>query len=737
MAAARSQLIKGAATVLLLDALATTGLYAYAYWRAEPPPVLRVTIWALHGALLFSFLLLARRDIWFLFIRPATSMGIGLSRVWAVARTTIFEAWAGRIWLLPLLWLACALLLICAIVPFDESERIPLYIRALLTSQQVLLLVMMWVMACVSLPRERERKTLVSTSSKPLSRLEILLGKFTGFAVASGLVMLFMYGSSMIILHVSDLRLRGRAAEAFQIQSRDFNKTLVTPSQELEQLSREGSLYAYNYITVPPEGMSILGGFQLVDPLTGKPKREILGGTNEKISYRFTPYLPALPDALVAPKGLRPYFEFYFPLAGNTKQPIRINISAYCSQSHRIPPPHPQEKTILLNADGVGRWEPDEPLELFTPVHPQTLQPIDPATFEPTTATNGEVTLDITCTTPDVFLQVFDGAELGPSGTFPPGTNFNVVLRADRRIAESVIPPRANPIIRGFERRDRQEIAGPKLSTNNIEYALYHFPGSTLRNVPVDRDGNFTITVQAETYKSGNSDEATHANIDFMSTDPTSGDMYTISPPPEILEKRPMQFSIPKRMLGDTDPSKRGDLYVRVCCVTPEHSISLVENSVRIELPRTPFFVNYFKSELIIYFQVLLLIAIGITASVRVGWPVAMFLSAICVAFGTMVDFIASLREYGGLGALNYRAMSNNPDGLFKFFDTAASNLWEVLGFISSIVPNFNLYDPNAYIGSLQNTPWIVVWNGAFAAATYLLAFLALAYLMFRKQELG
>jgi len=119
-----------------------------------------------------------------------------------------------------------------------------------------------------------------------------------------------------------------------------------------------------------------------------------------------------------------------------------------------------------------------------------------------------------------------------------------------------------------------------------------------------------------------------------------------------------------------------------------------------------------------------------------VGWAVAMFLSGGCVAFGLLVDFIGSLPEYGGLGALNYRGNAN-PDAVFKFFDSAASGLWHVLGFISSIVPNFTLFDPAAYIGNLQNTPWAVIWNNGFSVATYILPFLALSYLLFRKQELG
>jgi hypothetical protein len=63
--------------------------------------------------------------------------------------------------------------------------------------------------------------------------------------------------------------------------------------------------------------------------------------------------------------------------------------------------------------------------------------------------------------------------------------------------------------------------------------------------------------------------------------------------------------------------------------------------------------------------------------------------------------------------------------------------LWHVLGFISSIVPNFTIFDPQEHIATLQNIPWSNVGADAFNALTYAVPFLALSYLMFRKQELG
>src|SRR5262245_29482939 len=174
--------------------------------------------------IVFLFIAFGWREILALFQRPAKNMGTGLSRVWAVARTTLLEAWAGRIWLLPILWLICSIILINVVKPFDESERMALDIRMLLAAQELLLLVMLWVMACVSLPRERERKIIISNASKPLSRLEIILGKMTGFSVVAALMLVVLGLGSWVLLRIEDYRIRNQAGDAYQLQKADFDK---------------------------------------------------------------------------------------------------------------------------------------------------------------------------------------------------------------------------------------------------------------------------------------------------------------------------------------------------------------------------------------------------------------------------------------------------------------------------------------------------------------------------------
>jgi hypothetical protein len=115
---------------------------------------------------------------------------------------------------------------------------------------------------------------------------------------------------------------------------------------------------------------------------------------------------------------------------------------------------------------------------------------------------------------------------------------------------------------------------------------------------------------------------------------------------------------------------------------------------------------------------------------------VAMLLSGVCVLFGHMQSMILELPQYGGLGALNYHPMGYNP-ALYNFFDKAATYLWGLMGFLAVLVPDFTQFQPEEYIGRLQNMPWSVLLNDVGSMVIFVLPFLALAYLLFRKQELG
>jgi hypothetical protein len=692
--------------------------------------------YGLIGLLLLGFLLFAWYDLVMLVRRPVKGMGTGLGRIWAVGRTTMIEAWAGRVWLLPVLWFVAVMILMAVVRPFDETERFPLYIRILLTGQEWLVLIMLWVMACVSLPRDRERKIVVTNASKPLSRLEMLLGKMAGFSAMAFVLLMVMGAASLVILKVADYSIRQKAAAEYKIAEDDYRlqaegkgsgKAVLPPADKL-RLAQEGSLFAYNYVTVPPgpTGMSIVGEVGEDDST-----RWMKGGSMEKATYHFG-RIEAPAAAIYAPTGFKPHFEFMFAVEPYV-QPAPPQVQLYVTAtrvgapgSHLLPQEmRSQEKTIYLNKDGQGYWEPDRPDELFTPA-------AKPGESVPADFDLGDVEVTVSCQTAGVYLQIREGT----TGRYE---DFNVIA-VPFNDAKTAVVPQPHPLLRGFEKRDMQEISGPdkrekaRFGFAPSEIAMYRFAGKDLRNIKPDDQGNLTLSLALDTDKTDNYNQETQAQLEAYNVDAHS-QKFT-SPVFSVIEKRVTQVTIPASLLGNPDPAKRGDLVLKLVCRTQGHSILLGEDSVRIDQPESPFWVNLLKSELILFCEAALLVVICVTCSVRLGWPTAMLAAFTCGIFGFLAKFVADLQQSGGLGALNITNYGH-PTANFNFLNHLVNGVWITLGFLGTLIPDYSRFDSLAFITSLRNMPWPVVGVDIFWTVAYAIPLIALGYMLIRKQELG
>jgi hypothetical protein len=680
------------------------------------------------GVLVLWFLLVAARDLSMLFRRPSKGLGTGFGRIWAVGHTAMLEAWAGRVWLLPVLWFIASLILMLAVRPFDESERMSLYIRVLFTSQELLLLVMIWVMACISFPRERERKIVITNASKPLSRLEIVLGKVVGFSATALLLILVMGAVSWVMLLVADQRIRSNARAEYQLAETDFRtksrelKEAIPPPENKKRLAEEGSLFALNYTTVPKDGMSIVG---MAETTPTGLVRYLKGGSMEQVIYRFSnPYTHNLPGEAggdLGGPGQRPFFFFQFPVfpyVRDIPDKVLIHVTAVRARQRL----RPQEKTLVLNLQegGTATWEPDNVGELFS---------------FPGQRDNGEIEVVVTCPTDGVFLQIRDGV---PRENATSVTQFNVAA-SPKRDAGGWEVPLPNPKMRGFERRDKQQVSGPmkreiqKYGSNvPLEVAIFRFPASSLRDVPLEGD-NFRLSLLADVDKEENGELDTIAWAEvYNENSPTERFDKDLT----VIEKRSTELLVPKQYLGDPDPAKRGDLVVLLRCKTPGHWLSLLEDSVRLEKPPSPFVLNLLKSELVIFCEAVLLVVICVTCSVRLGWPVAMLTSATCYFLGLLRAFITELQDLGGLGALGW-APGQELSSSAKFVDHVLAAIWKILQFIVSLMPDFTRFEPLEFIAHLRNMPISALFVDAGWMALYSLPFIGVGYLLIRKQELG
>ncbi|HVX84285.1 MAG TPA: ABC transporter permease [Phycisphaerae bacterium] len=679
--------------------------------------------------LLLGFLLAGWRDFLLLFRRPTARLGTGLSRVWSVARVTMLEVRSQRAWVLLVLFFIAFSILMLVAHPFEETDRIPLYIRSALLIQEIIVLVAFWVMASVSLPKERERKTIVTNATKPVSRFEIMLGKIVGFSVSAAVILAGMGLITYVMLVVANQNLKARAMEEYRRAETDYNSKAAHPGNDLPPpapkeklaLAQAGSLFAYNYIAPRPGNFSVIGR---LDTSVSPPMRWLMGGSDETIVYRFPGRIAIPLSGVMGVPGSRPAFVFQFPVRAysrNITQRLQIRVTAY-----RVKQPlQSEEKTLELDNEFKARWELDRPDELFSVIDPVTGK-VDQDL--------GEVEVRVSCPTYGVYLGIFDGAYPDAKGNMPSGANFNVFASPAPGYFYQPFP---DPVVHGFERRGSQQIGGPDYSAvmrgehPPREMGLFRFSAEDLKKVHPNEDGTFTVSMFLDVEKQKNEELDTSATVQAFSA-ATPDDIVSHDVP--VVEKRRTDVKFPMSILGDL--SKPRDLYVALYCNTPGHYIGAVENSVRIEQPPSFFAVNLLKSEAVLLTEATLLVVICVACSVRLDWPVAMLLAALAYVLGHIQAFVAGLLSYGGLTALNLTPYGNYGP-TYRFFDRVTEYLWKTLDVLVHLLPNFSRYDSVAFIADLRNRPWENLGMDALTSCLYALPFIIMGYLLIRKQELG
>jgi hypothetical protein len=672
-----------------------------------------------------AFVALVYKDAVLLFTRPPR-LGTGLGRIWAVARTTVYEARAARAWVIPIIWLvACTIINLLSRV-YNDTERIGLYLRVLLGGQSLLCLIFLGVMSCYSFPRERERRTIISTASKPLSRLEYFLGKVVGFCTVAVLLL----GSMMILtwafMSATNQYVKGAAYTEVQRQQKEYNEGKFgsdPPSPALVRAANEGELHAYDYITASG-GMQIAGD---IDYKQEPPTLLMKGGSLQHASYLLGVPSPGARSrtgliGVPASGAKTPFLLFQFgwrvlPGVKITEAP-KIDVTVRLVDHPSVS----EQRTISLGQAPTGQayanFALTDPLSYFYYDYPDASDP-------------GPINLDVTCSTPGIYLEVYNG---------PDPTRINVIaVDADgSRTANkaSVVGPVQPPHLRGFEKGDEQQIEGPKRDSKNAansiagEVASWRFRGIKRGDVPVDREGNFTISLQLD------EDRADEKAITLANVR-----VYKIYSPTDFVaqqivvsEKRTVDFKVPATMLDTTGM----DLIVDVSCRSPKHWVGVTENSVRLDRTPSFFFLNLLKSEIVIFCECALIILIGVTCSLRLGWPVAMLMTGVCYVLGNVFEFVNNLSHDRGYSLLS-AAESQQLQGsfIYNLGNALMSASIHMLEFLVNAMPNFTKFDAVKYIVDSRTMPWLDLVEALVTLGIYAIPFIAIGYLLIRKQELA
>lgn len=653
----------------------------------------------------------------------------GIGRVWAIARLTIREAWWAKAWAVPLVWLAVVVIINIFVRPFDPQERMRLYLQVMLTSQEWMALILLGVMACFSLPRERERRTIITTGAKPISRLELFLGKVTGFSVVGAFLLLTMGAISYGYAYMTDARIRTEATEKYAKQVEDFQNRVEgvgPPSEALRMTGEQGVLRAENYVTAA--NMQVAGW---INYKTTPPERYLKGGSAQKAIYRFPGGVYAVPNAA---QHQMPVINFMFPVrvARPVPPPEEIRLRVQFSRINRQMQGAIIEKTIVLvpspqiPGNYTWSWRPD-------PVHMTEIVSVrDQRDW-------GAVDLAVQCDTPGVYLQIGDRPSEGA---------FNVWFeQVDPAVHgnDRITYPQP-PHMLGFEKRNLQQIEGPQEGEDALqaEVASWRFKAEDLQDVPIDdqgtpddpKDDTFDVAMVLDIEKTDNNTLVTRALVRAYS--PFSASPLGI--PVTVFEKQLTPVTLPATLLSRNANTGKvdADLFIDLQCATPGHWIGANTSSVRLAQQNSPFLLNLVKSELVLLCEVILLVTIAVAASVRLGGAVAMLVTVTGYLLGNLFSFVQSQVFEGSYSLLTQvDAADTAGNVLYKVVNVLQGASLKLVFLFVNLLPDFRRFQPQEFILDARNMPWATLGSDLLWTAIYLVPLIALGYLLLRKQELA
>ena len=170
-----------------------------------------------------------------------------------------------------------------------------------------------------------------------------------------------------------------------------------------------------------------------------------------------------------------------------------------------------------------------------------------------------------------------------------------------------------------------------------------------------------------------------------------------------------------------------GTLTVEVSCEDSGQYIGAAHPDLFIRLPDAPFWAGYVKSMLCMWLMVLLVIMIGTSASCFLKGPVATLLTFGLVILGQpmarnyleeqLKEFYDPLKkgEVLGGGALeSFYRMVTQMNQMSPLPDNAATNfikwcdswIYNGLGIVQNILPNFTHFDTSVYVANGFDVPW-------------------------------
>lgn len=669
---------------------------ALAVLQYLPDSVARNAIWYAAGLIVvFGLLVYGLRDL----------MRFSLARAWAVSGVTFTDAVRRHV-----LWVTVPAILGCIVIsqlqrPFDGQDAIRQTIQVCMFVSALVVVVTTLILASTNLSREIESKVVFTVTTKPVTRLEIVVGKVLGFARVSALTLLLLGVLVWTYAHFRAWRFESLAAA-----DNPGTSAAIDPSRQL---------LATRTLRNPTR----------IDMLAAPATVQTARDADSSLRW----VLPQTQDILLP---FRLPVELINELGGIGKIEFAVKLNLAAAELPRMAdpgrpmvtlPPLPAVSVQFLSPEGFALFNPEsvnrgKPVELVDPSgRTPAFATVEPGAAEPLSSV-GEFVVSVTgVQTGYLYAAAADPVEL---------------LLRSRESGEGVaIKPiesfrgRAvtGPLYRGKDGAFGSQLRGPEDGREMV--AVFAF-----RDVPspVVIDGKVPMQFRAGIERGGTDADteeitALRVTIDNLASKQT----YTA----EIVRpesNRTLFFAI------DSKAVEGGNFDVRLYNLTAGHVVGLRENTLALVLDQRGFSWNLTKSMLLLWMASVLVASIAVFSSTFLSWPIAFVLTIVILLGRWAVETLGDALGPGAGTAFAQSLFRSGSDfSKAKVVSQTVDALSKALVNLGNLLPDISVFGSNQLVERGVTIPLAQLADAGEVLLLFALPLVVLAYVFLRNKEVA
>jgi ABC-type transport system involved in multi-copper enzyme maturation permease subunit len=633
---------------------------------------------------------------------------VSLIRIWAIGSVVFRDSIRKRIlWLAPL-----GMLGVVAVSQFgrsiDEQDAIRQTVKFCLFASGLLVVLASIVLSCTSLPKDIESKVVFTIVTKPISRLEIVLGKMVGLARVTGTLLVIMGLFSYAYLSYRAFTLERAITQQLE------NPTLDRFTKQWLEHYRDAGLLETRFVR-SPDLVQVLARID-DSGLRWMSTQQQIGLDFDVPSERFIP--PGIPDAEPGAGGLVMTLDLRWEQTGRVERMpgIRVqDLGGGVDPFSRFGAP--EVAVVIFDPFGnvlVGSEQINEGRPIRLPVNRTPAQ----VTISPQASMLLAQARRFLIQVAPINDNYLIAAPASPLKLTVPALAPRLPVDLLPRVSQST---GLAGFVAGREGRFGPELAGP--GEQGTPVGVFSFRNLTVRGDVVPIELRFGVERTGDDSEFGE----TEAIVTVVNT--TTGN---VSAPIRVaLESNRATFvNVPAAAF------EQGSADVRVSLVSMDRSLGALQSSVTVVTSTHTFLFNLTKSLLSQWMLSILVVIIGLFCSTFVSWPIAVVLSVVMLMGRWAVNQLSDSLQ-PGIGAQIAQSIAADRFETARVVSSAFDGLARMLNLIANFLPDIDAFSTIHRLERMSAVGSEQLLTGLIVLVLFGLPMLTLAYVFLRNKEVA